>query len=208
MIKEYNFNELQLKQYDELSSTKYLSLWNNAIYGFYGVNGEFVNWKQKGESWSGIRIGTTSKTIGDIGCLVTTVSILIKKSGVSTSDIRPFNPGTFVIALNNNYGFDKSGNLKYSSIEKVVPNFVYQGHINLRVKTKSEKLYEIRKYLENGYYLAAEVKGATKNSQHWVAIDNLSGGTITMIDPASNETNMWNKYDWNKTTQFVYFKIS
>lgn len=206
MIKEYNFNELQLKQYEELSSPKYLLLWNNAIYGFYGSNGEFVNWKQKGESWSDIRIGTTSKTIGDIGCLVTTVSILIKKSGVSTNDVNPFNPGTFVIALNNNYGFDKSGNLKYASIEKVVPNFVYQGHINLRGKTKSEKLYEIKKYLENGYYLTAEVKGATKNSQHWVAVDNVSNGIITMIDPASNETNMWSKYDWNKTTQFVYFK--
>ena len=206
MIKEYNFNELQLKQYDELSSPKYLSLWNNAIYGFYGSNGEFVNWKQKGESWSDIRIGTTSKTIGDIGCLVTTVSILIKKSGVSTNDVTPFNPGTFVIALNNNYGFDKSGNLKYSAINKVVPSFKYKGHINLRGKSKSEKLREIKKYLENGYYLTVEVKGATKNSQHWVAIDNIVNNDILMVDPASNETNMWSKYDWNKTTQFVYFK--
>ncbi|MBR3913209.1 MAG: hypothetical protein IKJ28_03140, partial [Alphaproteobacteria bacterium] len=72
--------------------------------------------------------------------------ILIKKSDIPTKNIYPFNPGTFLIALNNNYGFDESGNLRYSAISKSVPNFIYQGNINLRGKSKSEKLYEIKKY--------------------------------------------------------------
>ena len=51
-----------------------------------------------------------------------------------------------------------------------------------------------------------EVKGATENSHHWVAVDNVTSNTVMMLDPGSNATNMWDEYDWNKTSQFVYFK--
>lgn len=204
---KYNFNVMQLKQYDELSSEKYTTMWSSAIYGVYGSSGEVSTWKQKGREWSNIKLGNTNKTIGDVGCLVTSVSILIKKSGVPTKDIYPFNPGTFVTALNNIYGFD-GANLQYGPISKVVPGFVYQDRINLRDKTKSEKLSLIRKYYESGYYLAIEVAGATETEQHWVAIDNVVGDKILMLDPGSDFTDMWKRYDWNKTTQFVYFKVS
>ena len=199
--------ELELKQYEELSSDKYLTMWASAIYGVYGSSGEISTWKQKGREWSNIRIGNTSKTIGDVGCLVTSVSILIKKSGVPTKDIYPFNPGTFVTALNNVYGFD-GANLQYGPISKVVPGFVYQDRVMLKGKTKSEKLALIRRYQESGYYLAAEVAGATETSQHWVAIDNVVGDKIYMLDPGSEATDMWQQYDWNLTTQFVYFKAT
>ena len=73
--------------------------------------------------------------------------------------------------------------------------------------SKSQKLYEIQKYYEKGYYIAIEVKGATSNSQHWVALDSVSNNKILMLDPSiGNETNMWNKYDWNKTSELIYFK--
>ena len=204
---KYNFNVTQLKQYDELSSDKYITMWASAIYGTYGSSGEISTWKQKGREWSNIRIGNTNKTIGDVGCLVTSVSILIKKSGVPTKDIYPFNPGTFVTALNNVYGFD-GANLQYGPISKVVPGFVYQDRVMLKGKTKQEKLSIIRKYQESGYYLAAEVAGATETSQHWVAIDNVVGDKIYMLDPGSEATDMWAQYDWNLTTQFVYFKAT
>lgn len=207
LIKKYNFSETQIKQYEELSSDKYLTMWSSAIYGIYGSSGEITTWKQKGREWSNIRIGSTSKTIGDVGCLVTSISILIKKSGVPTKDIYPFNPGTFVTALNNVHGFD-GANLQYEPISKVVPNFVYQDRVMLKGITKSEKLAIIKKYQDSGYYLAAEVAGATETSQHWVAIDNVVGDKIFMLDPGSEETDMWKKYDWNLTTQFVYFKAN
>lgn len=203
---KYNFSDEQLKQYEELSSDKYASMWSSAIYGVYGSSGEISTWKQRGREWSNIRIGNTSKTIGDVGCLVTSIAILIKKSGVSTSGIHPFNPGTFVTALNNIHGFD-GANLQYAPISKIVPGFVYQDRVMLDGKTKAEKLALIRKYQENGYYLAVEVAGATETSQHWVAIDNVVGEKIFMLDPGSNSTDMWKQYDWNLTTQFVCFKV-
>ena len=208
MKTQYSFSESQLAQFTELTSEKYQNLWSSVIYGVAGSSGEIIEWKQKGMTWSDIKIGTTDATIGDIGCLVTSIAIQIKKSGVPTNDIYPFNPGTFVIALNNAYAFDSNGNLSYAPISKVVPNFKYVGRVKLKGKTKSEKLYEIRKYYEDGYYLVAEVKGATLNNQHWVAVDNVTNSTVVMLDPGSNETDMWREYDWNNTSQFIYFKAS
>lgn len=206
MKTQYSFSESQLAQFTELTSEKYQNLWSSVIYGIAGTSGEITEWKQKGMTWSDIKIGTTDATIGDIGCLVTSIAIQIKKSGVATNDIYPFNPGTFVIALNNAYAFDSNGNLSYAPISKVVPDFKYVGRVELKGKTKSEKLYEIRKYYEDGYYLVAEVKGATLNNQHWVAVDNVTNSTVVMLDPGSNATDMWSQYDWNNTSQFIYFK--
>lgn len=208
MKTKYNFNEEQKKQYAELNSEEYLSMWSSIIYGTFGSSGEITEWKQAGKEWSSIQMGTSGKTIGQIGCLTTSISILIKKSGVPTDMIDPFNPGTFVIGLNNNYGFDESGNLQYSAISQIVPNFKYQGRVELNGKSKDEKFYEIQKYYTSGYYLALEVKGATKNSQHWVAVDNVTNNTILMLDPASSATDVWSQYDWTKTSQFVYFKAN
>lgn len=205
MKNKYNFSSEQEKQLEEITSDEFNNLWSAVIYGTYEYNDELADWKQTNKDWSDIKLGTTNSTIGDIGCLVTSIAVLIKKSNVPTNDIYPFNPSTFVIALNNSYGFDEKGNLQYSAISKVVPKFVYQGTVNLNGKTRTEKLYELTKYLEMGYYISAEVYGTTQNNQHWVAIDNISNNTIIMYDPASSATNMWDKYNWSKTSQFIYF---
>ena len=124
-----------------------------------------------------------------------------------TKNNYPFNPGTFVMALNNVYGFN-GANLQYGAISKVIPEFVYQDKISLRNKSKSEKLAIIKSYYESGYYLAAEVAGATESSQHWVAVDKVVGDRIFMLDPGSEAVDMWNQYDYINTTQFVYFKVN
>ena len=66
----------------------------------------------------------------------------------------------------------------------------------------------IKSYYESGYYLAAEVAGATESSQHWVAVDKVVGDRIFMLDPGSEAVDMWNQYDYINTTQFVYFKVN
>ncbi len=205
MKSKYNFNSEQNKQLAELSSDKYTSLWAGVIYGSNG-SGEYVNWRQTDPSWANIRMGNSSGTIGRIGCLVTSISILIEKSGVNTT-ISPFNPGTFVEALNKNGGFDGSGNLQYAAVSKAVPGFKYVGNVNLRGKTRQEKLSIISEYFGKGYYLTSEVKGATKGSQHWVAITGVDSVNVMMVDPASNQTILWNAYEVDKTTQFNYFTV-
>lgn len=204
MKNEYHFNPNQIKQYNELSSNEYASLWNSIVYGM--DSGEYINWRQKNAPWSTIRIGNTSSTISDIGCLVTSIAILIQKSGVDTNGIVPFNPGTFVEELNKNGGFDAKGNLQYAPINKVIPKFKYVGNVNLRGKSRSEKLTLITQYFNSGYYLTVEVKGATPGSQHWIAVVGVDGNNIVMVDPGTNHTDMWSAYEYSKTSQFNYFK--
>lgn len=205
MKTQYSFNNNQIKQLNELTNDKNKSLWNYAIYGNYSSSGKSENWKQYGESWSSIRLGNSNHTIGSAGCLVTSISILIKKSGVSTNGISPFNPGTFVVALNNAYGFDSNGCLKYAPISTLIPSFKYVGRVDLNGKSRVDKLNEIKRYYSSGYYLAIKVID-TNTSQHWVALDEIKSDTIIMSDPGSKATNLWAEYDWNNTTQFVYFK--
>lgn len=206
MKNEYAFNAAQIKQYNELSSDKYASLWSGAIYGSID-SGEYVNWRQSGQSWSNIKIGNTNSTLGQIGCLVTSISILIEKSGCN-STIKPFNPGTFLEALNKNNAFDSNGNLQYSGVTKAVPNFLYVGNVNLRGKSRSEKLAFITQYFNQGYYITIEVKGATPGNQHWVAITGINANSVTIVDPAKNGTDLWSSYEWNKSSQFNYFKAN
>ena len=203
MKNDYHFSPAQNKQLAELTDNKYASLWNGVIYGATD-SGEYVNWRQAGQSWSNIKIGNTNSTIGNIGCLVTSIAILIEKSGVPTPNIEPFNPGTFVEALNKNGGFDERGNLYYGPISNVVPNFKYVGNVNLRGKSRSEKLALITQYVNAGYFVTEEVKGATPGNQHWVAVTGVNGNNVIMVDPASNQTDMWSAYEWSKSSQFNY----
>lgn len=106
---------------------------------------------------SNIKIGNTSKSIGDIGCLATSIAILIEKSGVSIP-FQPFNPGTFVEAMNKNGGFDNDGNLYYGPISKVVPNFEYVGSAELLGKTEHEKFRIINEYYSKGYSLLLRLR--------------------------------------------------
>ena len=205
MKNDYHFSPAQNKQLAELTDNKYASLWNGTIYGATD-SGEYVNWRQAGQSWSNIKIGNTNSTIGNIGCLVTSIAILIEKSGGPTPNIEQFNLGTFVEALNKNGGFDERGNLYYGPISKVVPNFKYVGNVNLRGKSRSEKLALITQYVNAGYFVTEEVKGATPGNQHWVAVTGVNGNNVIMADPASNQTNVWSAYEWSKSFQFNYFK--
>lgn len=202
IMNKYGFKEDQKKQVKELLDKEYDELWTSLIYG--PGAGEYVYWRQKGASWSNIKIGTSGKSIGDIGCLATSIAILIRRSGANTTII-PFDPGVFVEEMNKNGGFDRDGNLQYSQISKIVPNFEYVGRVDLSKENKFDKLKLINEYSSKGYFLSVEVKGDT--GQHWVAIMNIEGSNINMVDPGSDGTNMWASYDWKNTSQFVYFKI-
>ena len=149
-------------------------------------------------------MGNSGRTIGQIGCLVTSISMLIAKSGVQTS-IANFNPGTFVEFLNQNGGFDSSGNLIYAPINKL-SSFKYVNQISLSGMTKEQKLNTMKDYQSKGYYMVAEV---SPRGEHWVAIDSINGNTVKMLDPATNYTDLWGsgKYTPQSTKTLNLFKV-
>lgn len=167
--------------------------------------GEFANWKQFEGPWIGVQIGNSGSTIKDIGCLATSISILIAKSGVQTN-ISNFNPGTFVEYMNTHGGFDSGGNFQWAGATAAAPSFRYQGRIELLGMDRQQKLTTIKNIVnQKGVYAVAEVKGNT--GQHWVAIDSVVGDKINMMDPGSRSTDMWAQYNWANTSALVYFKV-
>lgn len=169
------------------------------------VTGAFSLWKQYGAPWSSINLGSSSKTIGSSGCLVTSVAMLIAKSGLPVNVNGEFNPGTFVKALNANNGFS-GANFMWATAGVIAPGFTYQTQIDVSGLSKQGKLDKINGLLNSGYYVVAEVKGNT--GQHWVAIDSVSGSTVNMMDPGSTATSMWDQYNWGNTSRLAYYKVS
>lgn len=167
-------------------------------------NNNYANWKQYVGPWINTPIGTSGNTIKGIGCLVTSVSMLIAKSGVPTV-INNFNPGTFVEFLNSNGGFS-GGNFNWVAATIAAPTFKYQNDIEVLGWSKKDKLNKIKEIVNQpGVYAVAEVKGDT--GQHWVAIDSVTGDTIKMMDPGSSSSDMWSEYNWNNTSRIVYYKV-
>ncbi len=166
--------------------------------------GEFSKWKQNDPQWGSITVGTSGNSMAQIGCLVTSVSMLVAKSGVQTS-LNPLNPGTVVQFLNQHGGFE-GGNYVWASITQAAPSFKYMGDVGLAGMSRESKLNKIKEIVsQEDVYVVAEVKGNT--GQHWVAIDSVTGSTINMMDPASDATDMWAQYNWANTSQINYFRV-
>ena len=177
---------------------------NNSACGMVST-GPFASWKQYEGPWIGVPMGNSGKTIKQIGCLATSVSILIAKSGLPTNIQGDFNPGTFVEFLNRNGGFVSGGNFVWGAATKACPGFIYQGQINIHSQSRQQKMNKIKEMLSAGYYVVAEVKGNT--GQHWVAIDAVQGDTIIMMDPGSSSTDMWGQYNWRNTSTLAWYKV-
>ncbi len=202
-----DYNQILLQHYRKAGAAKIVSM-NCTGSGNNNCNqstGDYANWLQGGQSWSGIHLGTSSHTIGQSGCLATSIAMLIAKAGVSTNVNGEFNPGTFVEALNSINGFD-GANLLWSKVTEVAPSFVFGENIIVHNYSREQKLSKIKELLDNGYAVVAEVKGNT--GQHWVAIDNVTRDEVIMMDPASTSTIMWEQYGWKNTSRLVYYKIN
>ena len=167
--------------------------------------GEFSKWKQSDSQWGSVPMGSSGKTLSQIGCLVTSVSMLVAKSGVEVS-VNPWNPGTFVEFLNTHGGINSGGNYIWASVTQAAPSFQYQGMVTLSGMSRDAKFNRIRDIVSDpNVYAVCEVKGNT--GQHWVAIDSVTGSTINMMDPSSDATDMWAQYNWANTSVISYYRV-
>lgn len=187
---EWNAFALEGKDHFEIlkleytSAEKIISTCNSAVVG------DFISWKQCRESWSSTSLGSSSLDICDAGCLVTSVSIQIAKSGTTIQNVTGFDPGIFVSYLNDHNGFT-GPNFYWNSPKNsgIAPNFIYAEDIDLN-GTQSERTASIKSYADQGYYIVIRAK----TNQHWVALDYVSGGVVYIHDPASSATKLWDKY--------------
>lgn len=202
----YDYKQIIISDYDLVSKIEEHSCNKNGSTNCsVASSGPYANWKQYEGEWINVQLGSSGKTIKSIGCLATSVSILIAKSGVPTNVAGDFNPGTFVTALSRVGGFSSGGLFQWWTVERVAPSFKYVGKTSVAGMSQSAKLSTLQNLLNSGYYVVAEVKGDT--GEHWVAIDGISNGRIIMMDPGSPSTDLWSQYNWVNTSQFNYFKV-
>ncbi len=169
------------------------------------VTGDYASWKQYQGPWVSVKMGNSGKTIKQIGCLATSIAMQVARSGVSTNVEGEFNPGSFVEYMNTHGGFNNGGELQYAGVTRTVPSFHYSGRVYVSGYTKDQKYNTLTDLLNKGYYVVAEVKGNT--GQHWVAVVSTQNGEVTMMDPGSNFTSMWEKYNYKNTSTFTYFTL-
>ena len=165
--------------------------------------GEYASWKQTDSRWKNVSLG--NRTVGQIGCLATSVSILVAKSGVPTVLGDNFNPGTFVQYLSKNGGF-VNGNFMWDSVNKVAPGFQYAGRKDLSGYTDQQKIDAIRDLVSQGYYVTIQV--SSSNPQHWVAVNDVVGNQVNIYDPSDSRTVYGQRYPISRTKLVSYFKAT
>lgn len=159
----------------------------------------YKSWKQYGESWSGLSLGSSGETVARSGCAVTSAAMLMVKSGSVTDD--SFTPATIVSFMSANGGFTSSGSINWNKLTGYAPSFIYCGKASLS-GTQQQKAEQMQSLMDQGYYLAAVVK----NGGHFVAIDSVSGSNVTMMDPGSKSTSLFDRYAASGVVSLRLFK--
>lgn len=203
-----NYKQILLQVYNQgttNSNAKDVSKMNCGMnVGVCGTTstGEYSTWKQYDQRWKNVSLGNS--TVGRIGCLATSVSILLAKSGVETNLGNNLNPGTFVQYLSSKGGF-YNGNFMWNSVTKLAPNFKFVDKIVANNYSNQQKIDTIKDLISKGYYVTVQV---STSPQHWVAVDNIVGNQVNILDPASKETTYGKKYPISATGRIAYFKIT
>ena len=130
-------------------SSQYLST------GYSSVSLSVPSFKQTDSRWANVKIGTSGKTIGQIGCVTTAIAMM-----------ESYRTGTTIYpdAMSKKLSYSSSGNVYWPS------NYI-------AVTSSSGYLSKIYEKLKEGKPV---LFGAKKSSgtQHWVVITGYSGGDV------------------------------
>ena len=150
-------------------STKYLSSGNTESSAYGKISLNVPDFKQTDSRWSGVKLGASGKTIGQIGCTTTGISMM--ESYRKGYNIYPNE-------MAKRLSYTSSGNLYWPSDYKAVTS-------------KSGYLERIYNLLKEGKPVLFGGKNSY-GSQHWIVITGFKGGdslipsSFTINDPGSN----------------------
>lgn len=154
-------------------------------------------WRQNDSRWANIKLGNSSDTMASSGCLVTSLAILAVRSGAKNID--NFNPGSFANSLNSVNAFSNGAIASWSKVTEVIPDVKFVEKYTFTSTTQSGKASEMSALYNKGYYLICNVGG------HFVFIDSISGSTVSMIDPAKSNTDLFSTYKLANITELRVF---
>ena len=154
--------------------------------------------------WKDISLGGSS-SVGRAGCLVTSISMQIARSGTKIGSLpsgySEFNPGAFVISSNEHDGFAGGGNYAWTGFQTIAPNWGVGDFVSLGVSSNDKLAEAVSRELSSGFgteqyqkFLVLQIHHAT-SSQHWVAVNGVENGVVTIFDPARNGTTLDANYE-------------
>ena len=147
--------------------------------------GDFRSWTQCKQSWSSIVVPKSSQNMCQIGCLITSITMQVARSGtvVTTESL---DPGIAV----KKFTFAKGGNLYWNSVRNLAPNFIYKSKISLAGMNKQSVASKLLSYDSSKYYIVLGVGKISRNKlHHYVALDyvDASNNEVYIMDPASTK---------------------
>ena len=163
------------------------------------VLGDWANWKQFNEPWASMTVHGTSTQFKGFGCYITSLAILIARSGASVS-LPNFDPGVLFKYLDGQGVIGKGGYCNsIAPVSSIVP-------FNIIAYGVSYSPAAIQGYLNQGYYV--QVKLQRGDATHFVAVDHVQGNTVYINDPGSSKRTTIADYNGIKTpTSINVYKI-
>ncbi|MBR4627994.1 MAG: dockerin type I repeat-containing protein [Ruminococcus sp.] len=148
----------------------------------------YTSWSQLDERWSGISLAGTY-TIGNSGCLITSLSIMAMHSGsiddaalknLGISDVSDFNPGVLAKAYTARGGFNQWGGIaSWGTISQIIPSVTFITDSHFKSADADGIAAEIKELMASGQHIIMNVNG-----HHWVYVEGVADGEIYMFDPA------------------------
>ncbi len=168
-------------------SSKYLTNLNSASY-YKQLNLKVPSFKQYDSRWADVKIGSSGKTISQIGCATTAIAMI--ESFRQNSTIRPDD-------MVKKLKYTASGSVYWPSDYKVIT-------------TKADYLKKIYNQLKHGRAVLLGSKNS-RGSQHWVVItgylggDSLTTSKFTINDPGSKTRTTLDSFISAYPTFYKYF---
>lgn len=147
----------------------------------YKVNENLISYRQDDDEWKDDKIGESRFTMGDSGCIITSISTAISQSDSSLT------PGELNALLSENNVFDDDGNLQWGMLEQI-PGF----HIKVYSDITSQNIDEC---LKNEQYPIIKVHRKTLTSyHHYILVIGTKNGDYVCMDPLEDHLTQLSDY--------------
>ncbi len=142
---------------------------SNTVSAKSSASTHYYDWKQNDPRWSSIKIG--SKTMGENGSAVTSLAMLLVKSGLKNEST--FNPGIFANDLKSVGAFN-GDEIDWNAPTKLVPQFKYCGETTVSCHP-GYGWNSLAEYYDDGYYIVV----SPVNREYWMAVEKVSTGYMS-----------------------------
>lgn len=189
---------IDLANYYKKHYSKYNDSANTCANNTAGATGDYANWKQADSTWGDIHLGSSSVTVRQAGCLVTSLSMQIARSGTQLgtlpSGYTEFNPGAFVTSLDSHSDSFVSVEgspadiFNWSGFSDIAPNWRTSEFTHLKTTDNATVADAISKELSEPYdgkYQKFILLNIKHPGEHWVAVTGVENGVVQIMDPGA-----------------------